>query len=110
MTYQIRSAEVHAGSCAMPNCHAYTSPYMVLQELGANFEISDEIPQGMEDQVRDYREALLEGVVEMDDEAMEAYLEVGAALAGQLVRTQRWCRGRAMEQPVSKNGCVLHCI
>ena len=32
----------------------------------------------MEEQVKEYREALLEGVVEMDDEAMEAYLEVGA--------------------------------
>ncbi|KAK9860335.1 hypothetical protein WJX84_005530 [Apatococcus fuscideae] len=45
------------------------------EELGANFELSDKIPEGMEDQVREYREALLEGVVEMDDEAMEAYLE-----------------------------------
>ena len=47
-----------------------------VQELGANFEISDDIPEGMEDQVKEYREKLLEGVVEMDDEAMEAYLEV----------------------------------
>ncbi len=47
-----------------------------MQELGASFEESDTIPSGMEDEVAQYREALVEAAVEMDDTAMEAYLEV----------------------------------
>lgn len=47
-----------------------------MQELGASFEESDTIPSGMEDEVAKWREALIEAAVEMDDEVMEAYLEV----------------------------------
>jgi elongation factor G len=44
------------------------------ESLGAKFEIGD-IPAELEDQAAEYREALIETVVEVDEEAMEAYLE-----------------------------------
>ena len=44
------------------------------ESLGAKFEIGD-IPAELEDQAAEYREALVETVVEIDEEAMEAYLE-----------------------------------
>ena len=44
------------------------------ESLGAKFEIGD-IPADLEDQAAEYREALVETVVEIDEEAMEAYLE-----------------------------------
>ena len=44
------------------------------ESLGAKFEIGD-IPAELEDQAAEYREALVESVVELDEEAMEAYLE-----------------------------------
>ena len=47
------------------------------QELGASFESTSDIPAGMEDDVAKYREALLDAAVELDDDVMEAYLEVG---------------------------------
>lgn len=46
------------------------------QELGATFETSDKIPPGLEEDVRRYREELVESAVELDDAATEAYLEV----------------------------------
>ena len=45
------------------------------QELGASFETSDEIPKGLEEDVKKYREILLDAAVELDDDVMEAYLE-----------------------------------
>ncbi len=48
-----------------------------LQELGASFDSTSDIPAGMEDDVAKYREALLDAAVELDDNVMEAYLEVG---------------------------------
>ena len=47
-----------------------------MQELGASFETSDEIPKGLEADVAKYREILVESAVELDDDVMEAYLEV----------------------------------
>nr|WP_321444190.1 elongation factor G [uncultured Cohaesibacter sp.] len=44
------------------------------ESLGAKFEIGD-IPAELEDQAAEYRELLVETVVEADEEAMEAYLE-----------------------------------
>ena len=44
------------------------------ESLGAKFEIGD-IPAELEDQAAEYREALIETIVEVDEEAMEAYLE-----------------------------------
>ena len=44
------------------------------ESLGAKFEIGD-IPAELADQAAEYREALIESVVEIDEEAMEAYLE-----------------------------------
>ena len=46
------------------------------QELGASFDKTKDIPKGMEDDVAKYREALLEAVVELDDDIMMQYLEV----------------------------------
>eukprot|EP00438_Fugacium_kawagutii_P025259 Skav206144 [mRNA] locus=scaffold6089:2651:7402:+ [translate_table: standard] len=51
------------------------------EELGANFEYSDEIPEGMEagELVAKYREEMVEKACEQDEEALEAYLETGEA-------------------------------
>merc|ERR1719487_539600 len=43
-------------------------------ELGAKFDVTDEIPEGMEDKVKEYRANLIEKAVEQDEEALEAYL------------------------------------
>ena len=49
------------------------------EELGANFEYKDEIPEGMEELVEKYRENLVEKAAEQDEEVLEAYLETGEA-------------------------------
>ena len=49
------------------------------EELGANFEYRDEIPEGMEELVEKYRENLVEKAAEQDEEVLEAYLETGEA-------------------------------
>merc|ERR1712151_518875 len=48
-------------------------------KLGAQFDVLDEIPEGMEDVVEEYREKLVEKAVEQDEEALEAYFETGEA-------------------------------
>lgn len=42
--------------------------------MGATFDVGD-IPADMQEQAEEYREALVEAAVSLDDEAMEAYLE-----------------------------------
>ncbi|UUX48654.1 elongation factor G [Nisaea acidiphila] len=44
------------------------------ESLGAEFEIVD-IPDNLKDKAEEYRSQLIETAVEMDDDAMEAYLE-----------------------------------
>ena len=44
------------------------------ESLGAKFDVVD-IPADLQDKAEQYRSQLIETVVEMDDEAMEAYLE-----------------------------------
>ena len=44
------------------------------ESLGAKFRI-DEIPADLADKAAEYREAMIETLVELDEEAMEAYLE-----------------------------------
>jgi elongation factor G len=44
------------------------------ESLGAKFEIVD-IPDNLKDKAEEYRSTLVETAVEMDDDAMEAYLE-----------------------------------
>ncbi len=44
------------------------------EELGASWEVTD-IPADLQDKAEEYREAMIEAAVEIDDEAMEAYLE-----------------------------------
>ena len=47
------------------------------EELGASFDIG-EIPDDMKEQAAEYREALMDAIVELDDDVMEAYLDVRA--------------------------------
>lgn len=47
------------------------------EELGANFDVTDDIPEGMEDLVAEYRAKLIEAAVEQDEEVLEAFLESG---------------------------------
>mmetsp|Transcript_16681 Transcript_16681/g.35355 ORF Transcript_16681/g.35355 Transcript_16681/m.35355 type:complete len:821 (+) Transcript_16681:82-2544(+) len=44
------------------------------EALGATYQALDEIPEGMEDKVEEYRANLIEKAVEQDEEALEAYL------------------------------------
>ncbi len=44
------------------------------ESLGANYTVID-VPEDMKDMLADYRQKMLETIVEMDDEAMEAYLD-----------------------------------
>lgn len=46
-----------------------------VQELGASFKVGD-IPADLVDEAQEWHEKLLEQVVEMDDDAMEKYLDV----------------------------------
>ena len=59
------------------------------EELGATFEETD-IPADMVDQCAEYREKLVEAAVEVDDDAMMAYLDVSFGLVG-LIHTSDWC-------------------
>lgn len=43
-------------------------------ELGAEFEVKDEIPAGMEDEIATAREQMIEKIAETDDALMEKYL------------------------------------
>lgn len=49
------------------------------EELGAKFDVTDDIPKGMEELVNKYREELIEKAVEQDEEILEKYLETGEA-------------------------------
>jgi len=44
------------------------------EELGAKFEVSDEIPTGMKDQIDEYRNKMIEKIAENDDKLLEKYL------------------------------------
>lgn len=44
------------------------------EELGAKWDVVD-IPDDLKDKAKEWRDAMIEAVVEADDEAMEAYLE-----------------------------------
>ena len=58
------------------------------ESLGAKFEYG-EIPAELADQANEYREALIETVVEVDEAAMEAYLEGEEPTAEQLMKLIR---------------------
>merc|ERR1719188_44128 len=47
--------------------------------MGAKFNESDDIPEGMEEKVAEYREKLVEKAVEQDEEVLEQYFETGEA-------------------------------
>lgn len=44
------------------------------EDLGAKYDISDEIPEDMKDQVEEYRHKLIEKIAETDDSLLEKYL------------------------------------
>ena len=44
------------------------------EELGAKFDVLDEIPEGMTDMVKKYREQLVEKIAETDDTLLDKYL------------------------------------
>lgn len=48
-------------------------------EMGAKWDESDDIPEGMEDVVEEYRAKLVEAAVEQDEEVLEEYFETGEA-------------------------------
>ena len=69
-------AETTQGSDAScVHCVFVSRGAVVVQELGASFKVGD-IPADLMDEAQEWREKLLEQVVEMDDDAMEKYLDV----------------------------------
>lgn len=44
------------------------------EELGAKYEVSDAIPEGMEEEIKIYRNKLIEKISETDDKLIEKYL------------------------------------
>lgn len=44
------------------------------EELGAKFDVLDEIPEGMEEMVKKYREQMIEKIAETDDVLLDKYL------------------------------------
>ena len=44
------------------------------EELGAKFDVKDEVPEDMKDQVEEYRAKLIEKIAETDDKLLEKYL------------------------------------
>jgi elongation factor G len=44
------------------------------EELGAKFEITDDVPEGMKDKIEEYRSKLIEKISETDDALLEKYL------------------------------------
>ncbi len=46
----------------------------LLQELGASFDVGP-IPEDLQEQAEEWHEKLIEDACEVDDDAMEAYLE-----------------------------------
>src|SRR3989344_2740740 len=63
------------------------------EELGAKFDVKDEIPAGMAETIKKYREQLVEKIAETDDKLLEKYLngkeisndELKTALRGAVV-------------------------
>jgi len=49
--------------------------YMYTNDLGTDIQVSDEIPEEVKDRVAEYREKMLEAIVETDEALMEKYLE-----------------------------------
>lgn len=44
------------------------------EELGAKFDVLDEVPEGMEEMVKKYREQMIEKIAETDDTLLDKYL------------------------------------
>lgn len=44
------------------------------EELGAKFTVSDDIPEGMDAQIKEYRNKMIEKIAETDDALLEKYL------------------------------------
>ena len=65
--------------------------YLCVQQMGASFKVGD-IPEDLKDDAAEWREKLLEQVVEMDDDVMEKYLDVSPLLCCLLVHP---CEGAA---------------
>jgi len=58
-------------------------------ELGAKFDVSDEIPSEMKDQVEEFRHKLIEKIAETDDELLEKYLSGGEISLEELKKALR---------------------
>lgn len=61
--------------------------YLYTNDKGTDVEVTDEIPESVQDIVDEYRVKLVESVAETDDHLMEKYLE-GEELTNDEIRTQ----------------------
>ena len=74
MCLQISECSTHALQQRQPERRL--SSEFCLQELGASFDETSDIPDSIKSQVEEWREKLIESAVELDDDVMERYLEV----------------------------------
>jgi len=58
-------------------------------ELGAKYDVSDEIPQDLKEQVEEYRHKLIEKITETDDKLLEQYLNGQEPTLDELKRALR---------------------
>ena len=66
---------------------AVVTNVIALKEMGASFQVGD-IPEDLQDLAAEWREKLLEQVVELDDDVMEKYLDVRLLLLQNLYYPQ----------------------
>jgi len=55
-------------------------------ELGAHFDVDDNIPEDMIDEVKEYREKLIEKICDFDDKLMERYLNGDTSFTSEEIR------------------------
>ncbi|MDP2637963.1 MAG: elongation factor G [Candidatus Levybacteria bacterium] len=59
------------------------------EELGAKFTVNEEIPEGMKDQIEEYRAKLIEKISETDDVLMDKYLNGSEITVDELKKALR---------------------
>jgi len=59
------------------------------EELGAKFDVTDEVPKGLKDKIEEYRNKLVEKIAETDDVLLEKYLANKAITVEELKKALR---------------------
>lgn len=59
------------------------------EELGAKFEVTDDVPEGMAQQIEEYRHKMIEKIAETDDTLLDKYLNNQEISIGELQKALR---------------------